>query len=177
MVVRVRDRGSQIHGFWGDGWLCILIVVAVTQIYACIKTHKPVYCHHYQKPILFITCKYKKHRSLSVWLIDILFWSAKQNLEWFFILCLFNCRKYQSATSWPPQVLSALCGNQHCQGTYWGQCRGPGSQEGGGWGYLKRLKVYSPCSRGILTQWKRQISNNANSSHIWKATVFQAHTL
>lgn len=35
-----------------DGQLCILTVVVVTQIHACVKTHTPVYHHHYQKPIL-----------------------------------------------------------------------------------------------------------------------------
>ena len=61
------ESGGVWHKFWGVvRWLCIFTVVLVPEIYACMKTYRPVYHHHYQ--ILFIICKFRRYSS---WIILI----------------------------------------------------------------------------------------------------------
>ena len=38
-------------------WVCVLIVVMVTQIYICVKIHRPIHCPPIQKSILLIDLK------------------------------------------------------------------------------------------------------------------------
>lgn len=150
MVVTACDGGVRYMDFGGDGWPCILTVVAVTQIYACVKTHKPVYRQHCQKLILFITCKYKKQRSLIV-LTPILFWSAKQNCEWLLILWFVlqlqkipKCHLLAATGAVSFVWQSALSGLLPTEGNAEGQAAGERGGEGTSRGWR-----YSPCSRGI----------------------------
>lgn len=71
----MRYSGIELSGFGvrrsltqgvlgGNGMTAYLHCGGMPEIYACMKTHRPVYHHHYQT--LFIICKFTRYSSLVV---------------------------------------------------------------------------------------------------------------
>lgn len=178
-AVRFGVRQS-LTQFWGVvRWLCIFTKV-VPEIYACMKTYRPVYHHHYQ--ILFIICKFRRYSSWIVLIsrstlvnkagtwVDFTLW---------FVLWLQKIPKcHLLATTGAVSCLAisidriSTGGNAECH-----------RQRRGGDGSASDEEGILSLLQGFVTQldeWKRQIPNNwraFNCLYIWKTSYPHAHIL
>lgn len=190
MTPFMRYSGIELSGFgirWsltqgvlgGNEMTVYLHCGGMPEIYACMKTHRPVYHHHYQ------TLLYANLGDIAPWLfwsLDLL-WSNKAG-TWV-TSHSGVCSLIAENTKVPPP------GHHRCCSLVWqsaltGYPLGAmqsARQPGVGMEVQKMEKVYSSLLWGFVTQldeWKTQIPNSwrtFNSSCIWKTIYFHAHIL
>lgn len=161
VVVRVWDQGeSDTRVFWrvmddSVSWFVLhksMHVLRPTDLYTITTTKSRFYLLH---------VNIKNIAPWLFWSLDIPLWSAKQKpkcslLLWFVLQLQKIPKCHLLATTGAVSIV-------------W-----QSAQSGYPLGAMRSAR--QPGVGVIKTQWKRRVPNNCNSSYIWKATEFHAHT-